>query len=193
MTPAAPTRNWPASDSKSVFLCTWLPLILLAACGDDNPRTRFGHVDDVARYREALNPIIESVSEIEAEVQQTAVGASGTATAANLAAVYERLLPDLRATRGAFQRISPPRRLSTLNRLIGDLIDLRIAAYTAVVGGFSAGNETLYDEAEQMLAAANDLIVEINGLLRRVDAELAAAASKRDPVAAAIHTGGRFY
>ena len=156
---------------------------MLVACGDGDRRTRFGPVDDVGSYREALNPIIESVSDIEADVQETAVGASGTATAANLAAAYERVLPDLEATRQTFERIRPPRRLSHLHRLIGDLIELRINAYALVVRGFSAGNETLYDEAEQMLAAANDL----------VDAELAAAASKRGPVAAAIHTGGRFY
>ncbi len=193
MTLTAQTRKGPASDSKSVFLCTWLPLLLVTACGDDDPRTRFGDAAAVGHYREALNPIIESVSDIEAEVQETAVGASGTATAANLAAAYERVMPDLEATRQTFERINPPRRLSNLHRLIGDLIDLRIAAYALVLRGFSAGNETLYDEAEQMLAAANDLIVEINGLLRRVDAELVSAASKRGPVAAAKHDGGEFY
>ena len=121
------------------------------------------------------------------------MGASGAATAANLAAAYERVLPDLEATRERFERINPPRRLSNLHRLIGDLIDLRIAAYGLVLRGFSAGNDELYDEAKQILAAANDLIVEINGLLRRVDAELAGAASKRGPLGATSHDGGEFY
>ncbi len=183
----------PASDSKPVFLCGWLPLLLLIACADDDPRTRFGSLDDVGRYRAALNPIIESVSEIEADVQETAVGASGAATAANLAAVYERVLPALEATRETYEHISPPRHLSNLHRLIGDLIDLRIAAYSLVVRGFAAGDEALYDEAEQMLTAANELIVEINGLLRSVDAELAGAASKRRPLAAAGHNREEFY
>jgi hypothetical protein len=170
---------WPASDSKAVFLCTWLSALWLTACADDDMQTRFGKADAVWRYRDALNPIIESVSEIEAEVQATAVGASGTATAANLAAVYARVLPNLEATKAQFGHINAPRRLANLHRLIGDLISLRIAAYAAVVRGFSSGTETLYAEAEEMLEAANALIVEINGLLSRVDAELAANPRKK--------------
>lgn len=192
MRPALVTGNGlPAS--RSVFLSRGLPLLMLLACGDDDPQTRFGSVENVGRYRQALNPIIEAVSEIEAGVQQTAVGASGTATAANLAAAYERVLPDLVATRDAFERLIPPRRLSNLHRLIGDLIELRIAAYSLVLSGFAAGNETLYDDAERKLAEANDLIVQINELLRGVDAELAGAAAKRIPVAAAAHNGGAFH
>jgi hypothetical protein len=184
----------PASETKAVFLCTLLALAALAACGDDDDRTtRFGEFDKVFRYRAALNPIIESVSSIELEVQQTAVGSSGAATAANLAAAYERLLPDLLATRDELDRLEPPRRLRGLHRRIGALIELRLAAYTTVVRGFASGAEALYAEAERMLADANALIVELNELLRLVDIELAAAAADGGPLAASKARGAQLF
>ena len=169
----------PASQLKAFFLC-FLTFFVLASCGDqDDDQTRFGPADMVFRYRESLNPIIDAVSKIETEVQETAVGASGTATAANLATAYERLLPELGAIRALFEQIVPPRRLSRLHGLIGDLINLRMTAYNNVVRGFADDNEKLYDEAESLLAEANDQIPAINELLREVDVALATTFADR--------------
>jgi hypothetical protein len=62
--------------------------LLLAGCGDDDGGTRFGSLEDVQDYRSSIDPVIDAVSAIEAQVQERAVGSSNAATAANLNAVY---------------------------------------------------------------------------------------------------------
>lgn len=144
----------------------------LSACGDGDGGTRFGGTDEVQAYRDSVDPVIDEVSAIEAEVQERAVGSSNAATAANLNAVYLEVRPQLLEVLVAFDRIQPPRRLDALHDDIRRLILLRLDAYGLVMEGFSSQDEDLYPLAEGKLQDANGLIPLINAQLCEVDVAL---------------------
>ncbi|MED5415211.1 MAG: hypothetical protein VYC64_09690, partial [Candidatus Latescibacterota bacterium] len=107
--------------TRSRLLLSITVSLFLASCGDDDSN-RFGNTDDLRHYRDALNPIIDHVSAIEAQVQQQAVGSSNVATAANLNAVYREVRPQLLETLVDFDRLVPPKNLRTLHHDIRTLI-----------------------------------------------------------------------
>ena len=149
----------------------------LAGCGDgdDDDGNPTGSAASAGAYRKALEPIIVAVNEIEMDVQETAVGSSGQATAANLAAAFERLRPRLRERLEAFDQIDPPAAWTGLHGQIRELMSLRLEAFDALLEGFVSADLSLYATAEQRLRQANDLIVEINEQLMEMDLSLAPA------------------
>tara|TARA_Y100000758_G_scaffold286153_1_gene236760 strand:+ start:776 stop:1321 length:546 start_codon:yes stop_codon:yes gene_type:complete len=157
--------------TRSRLLLSITVSLFLASCGDDDSN-RFGNTDDLRHYRDALNPIIDHVSAIEAQVQQQAVGSSNVATAANLNAVYLEVRPQLLETLVDFDRLVPPKNLRTLHHDIRTLIILRLDAYRIVMEGFAVGDSTVYATAETQLRQANELIVEINIELCEIDVAL---------------------
>ena len=157
--------------NRSRLLLSITVSLFLASCGDDDSN-RFGNTDDLRHYRDALNPIIDHVSAIEAQVQQQAVGSSNVATAANLNAVYLEVRPQLLETLVDFDRLVPPKNLRTLHHDIRTLIILRLDAYRIVMEGFAVGDSTVYATAETQLRQANELIVEINIELCEIDVAL---------------------
>lgn len=165
----------PRAVVRSRFCCFAFAAVValaLAGCGDGDGGTRFGSIDEVQAYRDAVDPVVEEVSAIEAEVQERAVGSSNAATAANLNAVYLEVRPQLLEVLVAFDRIQPPRRLATLHDDIRGLILLRLDAYGLVMEGFSSQNEELYPLAEGKLEDANGLIPLINEQLCEIDVAL---------------------
>jgi hypothetical protein len=144
----------------------------VSGCGDDDEGVRFGDPLVVRDYRDALNPIIDEVSAIEAQVQQRAVGSSNVATAANLNAVYTDVRPQLLEVLVEFDRLTPPRRLLDLHRDIRSLMILRLDAYRIVMEGYAAADSSVYAIAEGVLQQANELILDINLGLCEIDVAL---------------------
>ncbi len=175
---------------RLALACTWL-LTGLAGCGGDGgeARTPYGPADEVRAYRQQTNPLIDWVNSLEQEVRGRAVGASGQATAENLAAVYTYAHPLLAAARDSFDRVLPPPRLEALHRDMRQVMDLRLAAYEAVLEGWAlqqeqgenAQSNTLYQQAEERLAQANALIASVNQELKAVDLALGETGG-RNPV-----------
>jgi len=160
-------------------------------CGEGGgaAQTPYGPADQVRSYRLQTNPLIDWVNSLEQEVQRRAVGASGQATAENLAAVYAYAHPLLQAARDSFDRLAPPPALEPLHRNMRQVMDLRLQAYGVVLEGWALQREqgenpqsdSLYQRAEALLAQANDLVVAVNQELQAVDLALGETGG-RNPV-----------
>ncbi|MCC7265117.1 MAG: hypothetical protein IT369_21640 [Candidatus Latescibacteria bacterium] len=154
----------------------------LAGCGDNGgeAQTPYGPADAVRAYRLQTNALIDWVNSLEQEVQHRAVGASGQATAENLAVVYAYAQPLLQDALASFDRIMPPPALESLHRNMRQVMALRLGAYAAVLEGWALQQEqgentqsaALYQQAEQRLAQANTLIAAVNQELQAVDLAL---------------------
>ena len=188
------------SGAGLAFFCAPRFLILaalagLVGCGDDLKsanQTLYGNAAEVGAYRRQVEPVITAVNDIEMEWQSTAVGASGEATAANLATAFERLKPRLLQALEDFERIEAPPLLAPLHRDIRRLIILRLEAFDALLAGWNdadeAAAEVLYEAAEGKLRLANELIPRLNRELQQVDMALLAVADS-NPVAASKGAG----
>ena len=176
---------------KLVLVCAWF-LVGLGGCGEDEgtSQTPYGSADEVRAYRLQANPLIDWVNSLEQEVQRRAVGASGQATAENLAAVYQYAQPLLRDASESFDRIIPPPRLEELHRDMRQVMNLRLEAYAAVLEGWTlqqaqgqnAQSDTLYQQAEAQLAQANALIAAVNQQLKEVGLALGEGEGKNPVV-----------
>ena len=171
MAPTLLSRRRPATGLASFFVLALA--LMLPGCGDDDDGNPLAG-DVPGTYRLALEPIIVAVNEIEMDVQETAVGSSGQATAANLAAAFQRLRPRLTGTLEAFEQIDPPSEWIDMHGQIRKLITLRLAAFDALLAGFESEDQTLYELAEQHLVEANGLIPVLNEQLLELDLDLAA-------------------
>ena len=152
------------------WLCPALWVVI--GCGDDHEEGRFGDLTALRVYRDTLNPIVDTVSAIELDVQQRAVGSSNVATAANLSAVYADVRPLLLEAVVDFDRLTPPDQLLDLHAQIRRLIVLRLDAYRLVMEGVAAADSTVYETAEDKLRLANDSIPVINLGLCEIDVAL---------------------
>lgn len=153
---------------------------LIWGCGNgDGDSTRFGPVPELRLYRSALDPIVQEVSAIEAQVQERAVGSSNVGTAANLDAVYQEMRPRLLEVLVELDRIEPPTRLQDLHDDIRRLVILRLDAYALVMAGYAEGDEEQYRTAEEKLQQANELILAVNLQLREIDVALGDVESDR--------------
>ncbi len=160
-------------------------LVLMWGCGDDEEgaETPYGSVEEVWVYRERINPLIDEINAIEMEVQETAVGALGQATADNIAAACERLCQRLRAVLEELEAIEPPALLAPLHGEVRRVVLLRLEAYDAVLAALGDLDEALFAEAVEKLNQANVLAAQLNEDLQEVDQTLASA--KRKTVLAA--------
>jgi hypothetical protein len=166
---------------------TWLVLsgAALAACGDrDEADTRYGPAGPLRVYRQRLDPVIDAINAVERQVADRAVGSSGQATAANLAAVYQQVRPRLEQAVADLAQLVPPPALAGLQRDIEQALRLRLAAYAAVLEGYglqeeqgvNPRSEALYAQAEKQLRAANELLALANEELHQVDVALGSGA-----------------
>ena len=159
-------------------------LIAVSGCGDDDPvsggrgDTPFGNLPEVEAYRSSLNPVIDTVNEVQTQVQEQAVGSGNVATAENLNSVYMTVRPRLLEALVELDRIVPPFALVPLHDDVRQLMVLRIDAQALVIEGFASGDgETMYAQAESKLAAANGLVVDLNTRLCTVDQAINPAVS----------------
>ena len=159
-------------SGPAVFFCAVASSLGLG-CGDgDDTSSPFGSVEEVSAYRQQLEPIIVEVNEIEMDVHTSAVGSSGQATAANLAAAFERLNPRLQAALSQLESIEAPARLAPLHADICRLITLRLEAWDTLLEGWNNEEHGLYNLAEDLLCQANGLIPALNEELAQIDLAL---------------------
>jgi uncharacterized protein YoxC len=176
--------NFSIGKSEMGALKRYLAVCLLLGvwgCGGDENKaeTPYGNAEDVRVYREQINPLIDEINAIEMEVQETAVGASGQATAANIAAACELLCQRLRAVLEELEAIEPPALLAPLHREVRQVVLLRLEAYNAVLEGLGEQDEQLFSEAVEKLNQANVLAAQLNEDLEEVDQTLASAKRTR--------------
>lgn len=96
------------------------------------------------------------------------------ATAANLAAAFQRLRPCLTWTLEAFEQIDPPSEWIDMHGEIRKLITLRLEAFDTLLAGFESEDQILYAFTKQRLVEANGLIPVLNEQLLELDLDLAA-------------------
>jgi len=146
-------------------------------------QTPYGSVEEVKAYLGKIQPFIQEVGKIQAEVDKV-VGSSGKATGENLASVMERMRPRLKAAMDSFEKISPPSLLAPLHRDIQKLMVIRLDAYTNTTRGWQrereSGDLSLYEEAETKLKEANDLISQLNAEMKKIHLSLQNAAPSQE-------------
>ncbi|MEW6752750.1 MAG: hypothetical protein AB1505_17475 [Candidatus Latescibacterota bacterium] len=179
-----------------------LPLLLLflaAGCGkgqqEERPgassagsqaRTPYGSIEEVADYLRQINPHIQTVSRLQARVEEQ-VGTSGRATGRNLAAAMRQVQPELQQAMDEFTRIQPPALLAGFHARTARLMATRLEAYNLTIRGqdeTTAGDEpTWHRQVEGKLDEANALIAELNEEMRQINDALQAAAASPPRVA----------
>ena len=166
-----------------------LGLLLIAAigCGSgDNQvaqdsskqgsaETSYGTLEAVSGYLVSVNPYIRTVGELQMEVDKV-VGTSGKATGQNLAAIMEGVRPRLKTALEEFEKIQPPPLLAPLHRDIKNLMLVRLEAYDITIKGWQAEQDSkdmsVYIGAESKLAAANQMIEQLNQDLKEINAAI---------------------
>ncbi len=142
--------------------------------------TAYGDSGQIHNYLAQINPYIQEVGKIQLEVDQV-VGSSQKATGANLATVMNKLKPRLEAALAEFSQITPPPLLSKFHSDIENLMALRLDAYNSTIRAQSieekTGDDTVYQDAEQKLKKANDLIVKLNSEMEKINQALAPAST----------------
>ncbi len=164
----------------------FLALLLIAAIGcgsgDDqvaqdsskqgSTETSYGTLEAVSGYLVSVNPYIRTVGELQMEVDKV-VGTSGKATGQNLAAVMEGVRPRLKTVLEDFEKIQPPPLLAPLHRDIKNLMLVRLEAYDITIKGWQAEQDSkdmsVYKGAESKLAAANQMIEQLNQDLKEIN------------------------
>lgn len=181
----------PTQEHKAIMTFPILAFLLLfVGCGRQeeqptsrtpetpSPSTPYGSVDEVKAYLEQINPYIQRVGQIQAEVEKQ-IGSSGKITSQNLAAAAEKAYPLLLQAREEFSRIKPPPLLAPFHRDIEKLMSIRLEAYRATLDGWKREQQrkdiAWHEEVEAKLQAANDLILELNGEMQRINAALQSA------------------
>ena len=143
------------------------------------PQTPYGSVEEVRSYLEKINPYIQEIGRIQAEVDHQ-VGSSGKATSKNLATAMKEVYPRLREVLENFERIEPPPLLAPFHRDIEKLMLIRLDAYDTTIKGWQeeqkSRNTQWHQEAEAKLKQANELIVQLNAEMKKINDALSAAA-----------------
>ena len=170
----------------------FLALLLIAAigCGSGDDQvaqdaskqestvTSYGTLEEVSGYLRSVNPYIRTVGELQVEVDKV-VGTSGKATGQNLAVVMEAVRPRLKTALEQFEKIQPPPLLAPLHRDIKKLMLVRLEAYDITLKGWQAEqateDTTIYKDAESKLAAANQMIEQLNQDLREINSAIQVA------------------
>ena len=164
-----------AARRLSLSLILGAGAVLASGCSDDDPvssplDTPFGPQQEVQAYRAQLNAVIDVVNDVQAEVQERAIGSGNVATAQNLNAVYLEVRPRLLEALVELDRMVPPPKLVSLHEEVRLLMILRIDAQGLLIEGFASGDgEPMYEEAETKLAQANALVAGLNSRLCAVD------------------------
>lgn len=162
------------------------PILLIAALGcgsqeeeqaastQDPPvaMTPFGSVEAVKTYLTQINPFIGKVSQLHAVVDQQ-MGSAGRATSKNLAAAMEGIRPQLQKTLDDFRQIEPPPDLRSFHDDIKKLMEIRLKAYDLTIEGWEREQKNedtaWFEAAEGELEEANDLILQLNTEMQKIN------------------------
>lgn len=147
---------------------------------DPVAQTPFGGVDEIKAYLDKINPYIQEVGQLQAQVDQVK-GSSGQFTSQNMAAAIEQAHPPLQKTRGEFSRILPPPGLASFHADIEKLMDTRLEAYRMILDGWKQEQRTQdtgwHQKAEEQFKKANDQIVQLNEQMKEINQALEEAAT----------------
>jgi len=142
--------------------------------------TAYGDSELILTYLGQINPYIQEVGKIQLEVDKV-VGSTQKATGANLAKAMEKYKPRLEAAQTEFSKIQPPPLLAGFHSNIENLIALRLDAYNTTIRGSviekKTGDEKVYEEAEQKLKKANELIASLNSEMAKINNALKMAST----------------
>jgi len=174
---------------RAILMKYFLPILLFAALGcgsqeeeqaastQDPPmaRTPFGSVEAVKTYLTQINPFIQKVGQLHAVVDQQ-MGSAGRATSKNLAVAMEGVRPQLQKTLDDFRQIDPPPDLRSFHDDIQKLMETRLKAYDLTIEGWQREQKTedtaWFEEAEGKLQEANDLILQLNTEMQKINLAL---------------------
>jgi hypothetical protein len=99
----------------------------------------------------------------------------------NLAKAMKKFKPRLETAQTEFTKIQPPPLLGKFHSDIKNLIALRLDAYDTTIRASSieekTGDEKVYEEAEQKLGRANELISVLNGEMAKINQALKTAST----------------
>lgn len=142
--------------------------------------TEYGSSAEVKAYLEKINPYIQEVGNLQAEVDKT-IGSSGKGTSENLASVMKQIFPRLQSARENFAAIQSPPLLASFHRDIEKLMAVRLDAYRATIEGWEVEREnndtSWHEKAEAKLQQANDLINKLNQEMVKINLALEKAST----------------
>ncbi|MDA0336220.1 MAG: hypothetical protein O2782_13730 [bacterium] len=179
-----------------------LPALLVAlftiACGpsEDEPTaqapstklidltasTMYGSVADVTGYLDAINPYILRIGalqqEYEAALASSRQGAADRrGTGRNLAAQAEAVRPGFQTVFDELDAVQPPPLLAPFHRDTRKMLAARIEALERTIEGWDVEQkggdfEPVYRDAEAKYEAANQLILQLNTQMNRINNDL---------------------
>ena len=168
----------------------FLPILLIFAlgCGSEEAeqtaspkdlpvaRTPFGSVETVKAYLTQINPFIGKVGQLHAVVLQQ-MGSAGRATSKNLATAMEGVRPQLQKALDDFRQIEPPPDLRAFHDDIKKLMETRLKAYDLTIEGWQREQKAedtaaWFEEAEGKLQEAEDLILQLNAEMQKINLAL---------------------
>jgi hypothetical protein len=148
-----------------------------AASTQDPPmaRTPFGSVEAVQTYLTQIDPFIGKVGQLHAAVVQQ-IGSAGRATSKNLATAMKEVRPQLQKALDDFRQIDPPPDLRAFHDDIKKLMETRLKAYDLTIDGWKREQKTedtaWFEEAEGKLQEADDLILQLNSEMQKINLAL---------------------
>jgi hypothetical protein len=159
---------------------------LLGSCGrKEEPKaaqTPYGSAEEVTSYLQKVKPFINQVSAFEVELHQK-VGASGQATGRNLSEAMEAIKPRLQQTLREFEQIDPPALMAPFHRDMKKLMATRLEAYDTTIRGrqleVASKDTSLYKQAEQRLVEANQISLQLNDEIRKINQLIQQAAAPK--------------
>ncbi len=152
-------------------------LLALVGCGDAD--TPYGSEDAVSAYRGEISALIAEINTVETIMRELAVGSTGQATGENLTAACLQLEARLAAVLVELDAIAPPRKLSEPHADMRAAVELRREACAKIAFGWLIEQEQsfaqaalVYQEAEALLARANERLAAAAEVLEKVDVAL---------------------
>jgi hypothetical protein len=173
---------------------TLLLALLVNACGkteeepppqtesqsiDTAQSTAYGSLADVSAYLEQINPHILQIGTLQMEYEEALASAKqGTAdrrgTGHNLAVKAAAVEPGFQAILEDLEAIQPPPLLAPFHRDTRKMLTARIEALTRTMEGWDVEQqggdfEAVYRDAEAKYEAANQLILQLNTQMNKIN------------------------
>ena len=152
---------------------------------DMTASTAYGSVAEVSAYLNAINPHIETIGGLQKDYEEALASSRQGAserrgTGSNLAEKAASIRPGLQSELDALDAIQPPPLLAPFHRDTRKMLATRIDALRRVIAGWEleqAGGdyEAVYREAEDKYESANQLILQLNTQMNRINTSLKAA------------------
>ena len=144
--------------------------------------TAYGSVADVTGYLEAINPHIVKIGALQQQYEEALASARQGATdrrgtGRNLAEKATAVRPGFQTVLGELDSVQPPPLLAPFHRDARKMLAARIDALARVIEGWEVEQqggdfEPVYHDAEARYEAANQLILQLNTQMNRINTTL---------------------